>query len=123
MIKRILVTLAAGALFAPLAFSQTQQSASAQKNGQKTAEQITVTGTTITAIEDGAAANYQPPKTLVVRQDRNNKAGTYALNGSGHIVDKRGEIVRSAIQPGARVRVFYTNDGDLRVVDHVLLLD
>src|SRR3954468_3968258 len=67
MIKRILVTLAAGALFAPLAFSQTQN-ASAQKNGQKTAEQITVTGTTITAIEDGAAANYQPPKTLVVRQ-------------------------------------------------------
>src|SRR3954465_4810127 len=100
MIKRILVTLAAGALFAPLAFSQTQN-ASAQKNGQKTAEQITVTGTTITAIEDGAAANYQPPKTLVVRQDRNNKAGNYALNGSGHIVDKRGGIVRTAIQPGA----------------------
>ena len=47
-----------------------------------TTETITVTGTVIPlAIEDGAAANYQPPKTLVVREDNANTPGRYVLNG------------------------------------------
>ena len=47
-----------------------------------TAETITVTGTVIPSeIEEGAAANYQPAKTLVVREDNSNSPGRYVLKG------------------------------------------
>ena len=106
------------ALLAPLAFAQPGS------KGTKTTEQITVTGTIIpSAIEDGAAANYQPAKTLVVREDNSNNPGRYVLNGPGHVVNKLGEIIQTGIKPGARVRVYYANMGDLRMVDHVVVLD
>jgi hypothetical protein len=82
-----------------------------------------VTGKIITTTAEGAAANYQPVKTLVVREDRSNKPGSYVLNGPGHIVDKTGALVQSAVRPGARVRVYYTNAGDQRMIDHVVVLD
>ena len=109
------------ALLAPVAFAQTS---SKGKRQGATAEQITVTGTTIiTKTEEGAAANYQPVKTLVVREDNSNKSGRYVLNGPGRVVNKTGEIIQTAIKPGARVRVYYTGAGDLRSVDHVVVLD
>src|ERR1700757_268350 len=119
MIKAI-VTLACCALVAPLAFGQTRS----HSKGRTTTEQaVTVTGTIITAAEDGAAASYQPAKTLVIRQDNAAKPGRYALNGPGHIVDKRGDPVLTAVQPGTRVRVFYTNVGDQKMIDHVVVMN
>jgi len=38
-------------------------------------------------------------------------------------VDKRGETVKTAVKPGTRVRVYYTNVGHQRVIDHVVVLD
>jgi hypothetical protein len=38
-------------------------------------------------------------------------------------VNKLGEIIRTGIKPGTRVRVYYANMGDLRMVDHVVVLD
>ena len=55
--------------------------------------------------EEGSAANYQPVKTLVVREDRSNTPGTYVLNGRGHVVNKKGEMIQTAIKPGARVQI------------------
>ena len=70
MIKKTIVILACGAL-ASMAFAQPRSTHETQTT--TAAEQpITVTGTIITAIEEGAAANYQPAKTLVVREDRSN---------------------------------------------------
>ena len=112
MTKKATVVLACCALVAPLAF------------GQTTIEQsVTVTGTIITAAEDGAAASYQPAKTLVIRQDNASRPQRYTLEGPGHVVDKRGNPVVAAVQPGTRVRVFYTNNGDQRVIDHVVVLN
>ena len=120
MFKKTIVILACGALIAPVAFAQPRSTQN--KQTITTIEQpITVTGTIITAIQEGSAANYQPVKTLVVREDRSNSPGTYVLNGPGHIVDKYGEVIQTAIKPGARVRVFYVNMGDLRMVDHVVV--
>lgn len=113
MIKKIIVILACGALIAPVAFAQTRSTA--------TEEPVTVTGAIVTAIEEGSAANYQPVKTLVVREDRSNTRGRYVLDGPGHVVNKNGEVVRTAIKPGARVRVYYVNLGDLRMVDRVVV--
>jgi hypothetical protein len=117
---KTIVTLACCALLAPLAFAQTGSKGT--KQGTTTTEPITVTGTFIKmTTEEGSAANYQPAKTLVVREDRSNTPGSYVLKGPGHVVNKNGEVIRTAIKPGTHVRVFYINMGDSRVVDHVVV--
>ena len=116
MMKKTIVTIAC-TLIALLAFAQP-----GSKGTKTTTETITVTGTIIpSAIEDGAAANYQPAKTLVVREDNSNNPGRYVLNGPGHVVSKNGEVIRTAIKPGTHVRVYYANMGDLRMVDRVVV--
>ncbi len=117
--KRTIVTLAC-LLLAPLAFAQP----SSTNKEQTTTEPVTVTGAVIKmTIEEGAAASYQPINTLVVREDGSNTPGRYVLNGRGHVLNKAGQVVQTAIKPGARVRVYYANMGDLRTIDHVVLLD
>ena len=117
--NKTIVTLAC-VLIAPLAFAQT----SSTHKRQTTTEPITVTGTIIKmTTEEGAAASYQPLKTLVVREDRSNNPGRYVLNGPGHVVNKAGNVVQTAIKPGTRVRVYYINTGDLRMVDRVVIAD
>ena len=119
MIEKIIVILACGALIAPVAFAQTR---STHERQATTTEGITVTGTVIKiTTEEGSAARYQPVKTLVVLQDRSNTPGSYVLNGPGHVVNKNGEVIRTAIKPGSRVRVYYANMGDLRMVDRVVV--
>ena len=119
--KKIIVTLGC-VLIALLAFAQ--PSSTDKKQGTTTTEPVQVTGTIIrTPTEDGAAASYQPAKTLVVREDSSNTPGTYVLKGPGHVVDKAGKVIQTAIKPGARVRVYYVNEGDSRMVDHVVVLD
>ncbi len=116
--KKTIVTVAC-TLIALLAFAQT-----GSKGTRTTTEPITVTGTIIpSAIEEGAAASYQPAKTLVVREDGSNNPGRYVLNGPGHVVNKVGEVILTAIKPGTRVRVYYINTGNSRMVDHVVVLD
>jgi hypothetical protein len=120
MMKKTIVTLACCALFAPLAFAQTGSKGTRQ--WISTTKAITVTGTIIKmTTEEGAAANYQPIKTLVVREDRSNTPGSYVLNGPGHVVNKSGEVIKTAIKPSTRVHVYYINMGDSRVVDHVVV--
>ena len=118
--KKAIVALAC-VLIVPLAFGQT--SSTVKKQGASTAETITITGTTVTEMpsEEGAAASYQPAKTLVIRTDGAKDSSRYVLNGPGRIVDKKGEVVRSPVKPGVRVRVYYVNTGDSRVVDHVVV--
>ena len=121
--KKAIVTLAC-ALVVPLAFAQTSSTGKEHKGqgAATTEEAITVTGTFIKmTTEEGAAASYQPAKTLVVREDGSNKPGSYVLKGRGRVVNKEGEAVSTKIRPGTRVRVYYANIGDSRVVDHVVV--
>jgi hypothetical protein len=118
--KKPITIIACCALLAPLAFAQPESKGKAQ--GANTTEGITVTGTIIQMTsEDGSAASYQPAKTLVVREDRSNIPGSYVLNGRGHVVNKKGEIIQTAIKPGTHVRIYYANAGDSRVVDRVVV--
>jgi hypothetical protein len=118
--KKPITILVCCALLAPLAFAQPESKAKGQ--GPTTAEEITVTGTIIKMTsEDGAAANYQPAKTLVVREDRFNTPGSYVLNGRGHVLNKNGEVIQTAIKPGTHVRIYYANAGDSRIVDRVVV--
>ena len=118
--KKSIAILICCALLAPLAFAQPDSKRT--KQGTSTTEPITVTGTIIKmTTEDGSAANYQPLKTLVVREDRSNSPGSYVLSGPGHVMDKNGQVIRTAIKPGAHVRIYYAQAGDLRMVDHVVV--
>ena len=118
--KKPITILACCALLAPLAFAQPESKSKGQ--GAGTTEAVTVTGTIIQMTsEDGSATNYQPPKTLVVREDRSNTPGSYVLNGRGHVVNKKGEIIQTAIKPGTHVRIYYANAGDSRIVDRVVV--
>jgi tRNA splicing endonuclease len=117
--KRTIVTLGC-LLLAPLAFAQP----SSTNKKQTTTEPVTVTGAIIKmTTEEGAAANYQPVRTLVIREDNSKNAERYVVNGRGHVLNKAGQVVQTAIKPGARVRVYYANTSDLRTIDHVVLLD
>jgi hypothetical protein len=119
--KTIIVTLGC-LLITPLAFAQ--PNSTEKKQRATTAEPVEVTGAIIrTMIAEGAAATYQPSKTLVVRDDNSNDANRYVLNGRGHVVNKAGEIVQTAIKPGTRVRIYYAGMGDLRMIDHVVVVD
>jgi hypothetical protein len=117
--KKTIVSLACCALIAPLAFAQTGSKDTRQ--GATATEAITITETIVPTPEEGAVANYQPVKTLVVREDASNNSGRYVLNGPGRVVNKAGEVIQTAIRPGTRVRVYYVNTGDSRTVDHVVV--
>jgi hypothetical protein len=121
MFKKTIVILACGALVAPVAFAQTRSTHKKQKT-TAIEQPITVTGAIIKMTTgEGSAANYQPFKTLVVREDRSNTPGSYVLNGPGHVVNKNGQLIQTAIRPGTHVRVYYVNTGYSRLVDHVVV--
>jgi hypothetical protein len=120
--KNIIVILAC-LLVAPLAFGQSNSKHKTHKRQttvalETAAEPITVTGAYIIATEEDSAASYQPPRTLVVNKD---SPGTYVLDGPGHVLNNNGEVIRTAIKPGAHVRVYYATIGSLRMVDHVVV--
>jgi len=118
--KKPITILLCCTLLAPLAFAQPESKG--KKQGTSTTEEITVTGAVIKmTTEEGSAANYQPIKTLVVLEDRSNSPGTYVLNGPGHVLNKNGEVIRTAIKPGSKVRIYYANVGDSRIVDRVVV--
>jgi len=118
--KKPITILLCCTLLAPLAFAQPESKG--KKQGTTTTEEITVTGAVIKmTTEEGSAANYQPIKTLVVLEDRSNSPGTYVLNGPGHVLNKNGEVIRTAIKPGSKVRIYYANVGDSRIVDRVVV--
>ena len=121
MFKKTIIILACGALIAPVALAQTRSTHKKQTTAA-TEQPITVTGTIIKMTTgEGSAANYQPFKTLVVREDRSNTPGSYVLNGRGRVVNKNGDVIQTAIKPGTHVRIYYVNTGDSRVVDHVVV--
>ena len=118
--KKPIIILVCCALLAPLAFAQPESKGKGQ--GATTTEAVTVTGTIVKMTsEEGSAANYQPAKTLVVREDRSNTPGTYVLNGRGHVVNNKGEVIQTAIKPGTHVRIYYANAGNSRIVDRVVI--
>ena len=119
--KKLIVTIAC-VLIAPLAFAQTK-SLNKKQSITTTAESVTVSGTLLPTPHEGAATAYQPAKTLVLREDGSTHPARYVLNGPGHVVDKAGRIVQTAVKPGARVLIYYSAMGDLRTVDHIVVLD
>ncbi len=115
--KKVIVSIACCVLVMPLALAKDK------KNKAVTEQGITVSATTIVPTpESGEAASYQPQHTLVVQaQGSNGTAVRYVLDGPGHVVNQKGEIVRTAINPGTRVRVYFASTAGVRTIDHVVV--
>ena len=112
MVKKTIIGIACCALVAPLAFGKDSQTVTLEKA-------VTVTGAApITTVERAETASYQPPKTLVVR---NEGTGHYVLDGRGHVFDSTGKRVQSRVRPGAHVQVYFANNRGVRTIDHVVV--
>jgi len=116
-VKKTIVTLAC-ALIAPLAFAQTSTTTTEQTT---TATQPTTTTETTTTYTAGTVTTYEPSKTIVVKSDQGPVG--FALGTAARIVNGTGNVVKTVIKPGQRVRVYYTGTGETRVVDHVVVED
>ena len=123
MAKRTIIALACVLLASP-AFAQPRYERVRYYStpvAVTTSERVTVTAPIIEA-QEGSAATYQPAGTLVVRTDNANPERFNSF-GPGLVYDKSGRAIRGPVKSGARVVVFYANDGYTRLIDHVVVLD
>jgi hypothetical protein len=123
MVNKTIIAVACAFVAAPV-FAQT----ATERGGYyrtttaiTTSEPVIVTAPVIEA-QEGSAAGYQPTGTLVVRTDNANPEH-FDSYGPGLVYDKFGRAVHGPVKPGTRVVVFYTNTGDARLIDHVVVLD
>jgi hypothetical protein len=115
--SKILVSLACCAFIAPLALAKDSKQ---KKHTMGYIQQaVTVTApSTLTRVELGEVAEYQPAGTLVVRQDG---PGRFVLNEPGHVFNRRGEMVSTALRPGSHVQVYFAGNGASKTIDHVVV--
>jgi hypothetical protein len=119
--KNTIISIACCALIAPLAFAKDPKQ---KKHTTAHVEQrVTVTGATVITMEPGAAASYQPTGTLVINTDDPRDTNRYVLNGAGHVVNTRGEAIRTPIKPGSLVQVYFASAGGVKTIDHVVVVD
>jgi hypothetical protein len=118
IMKKVIISIACCALVAPLAFAKDTKGKELKRTVAETS--VTVTATSPNQkVEGGSAASYQPPGTIVVRQDG---PGVYILEARGHVFNSRGEMVEGPISPGTRMHVYFTkDDAGLQAVDRVVI--
>jgi len=109
------------ALVAPLAFAQTGITDRQSTTTTTTTQPATAT-TTETTYASGTVTTYEPDKTIVVKSESEGPL-SFALHAPVRIVDKAGHVVKRALTPKDRVRVYYTGTGETRTVEHVEVED
>ncbi len=103
-----IVALACCALVAPLVFGQTRSN---HEGATTTTEQsVTVTGTVITASEDGAAAAVPPAKTVAILVGQGAKPVRLLRHRTRHRRQKRGTLIPSRVSTGDS-RLFFSHKG------------
>jgi hypothetical protein len=124
MVKKAIVALAcmliASSVFAQATWERTRYNRTT--TAITSVEGVTVTAPPIIQAKEATAASFQPAGTLVIRTDNTNPE-RFEMYGTGLVYDKFGRPLRGSIKPGARVVVFYANDGYTRLVDHIVVLD
>jgi len=116
MIK-VIVSIACCALIAPVAFAKGRKQSTSMAVVSE--QGITVTGTSIIAVDKCQTAKYQPPNTLVIHNDADPRR--YVLDGPGHVFNSKGEKVGINVRPGASVRAFFTSTGGVKTLDHIVV--
>lgn len=114
--KRTIIGLAC-ALIAPLAFAQT--STTTTETTKVNPATGTTTTETTTTYSSGTVSTYTPGKTIVVKGEEG--PIEFALHAPVRIVNAAGNVVKAAITPGQKVKVYYTGTGNTRVVERVVV--
>ena len=116
MNTKTIVSIACCALIAPLAFAKetkhTKQSTSSAEQG------VTVTGASITTMEAGAAASYQPRHTLVVNYTG---PGRYVLQDRTSLLSRSGQVAQLPVTPGTPIRVYFTSADGIKTIDRIVV--
>ncbi|HLW34600.1 MAG TPA: hypothetical protein VKS98_02980 [Chthoniobacterales bacterium] len=112
--KKVIIGLAC-ALVAPFAFAQTTTT-------EQTTTTAPATTTTSTTYTTGTVTEYEPGKTIVVRDEREGPV-SFALHAPVRVVDKAGHVISRALSPKDRVKVYYSGTGETRTVEHVEVED
>ena len=115
--KKSILTLAC-AMIAPLAFAQTSSTTTEQTTTTNPATTTTETTTTYSA---GTVTTYEPGKTIVVKSEQG--PVSFALGTAARIVDGAGRIITAPLRNGQKVKVYYTGNGEKRVVERVMVED
>src|SRR5438094_8383030 len=103
----------------PLAIAHT--STKTTEETTTSTQPTTTTQTTPTTTTEGTVTTYEPGKTIVVKSGEG--PVSFALGTAARVVNGAGNVVKSALKPGQRVRVYYTGTGDTRAVEHVVVED
>ena len=114
--KKVIIGLAC-AVVAPFAFAQTTTTTE-----QTTTTAPATTTTTSTTYTAGTVTEFEPGKTIVVKDEREGPV-SFALHAPVRIVDRAGHVISRALTPKDRVKVYYTGTGETRVIEHVEVED
>ena len=116
--NKSIITVAC-ALIAPVAFAQTSTTTTEQTT---TSAPVATTTTETTTYESGTVSTYTPGKTIVVKSERQGPL-SFALGTAARVVDGAGKIVTAPLHAGQKVKVYYTGNGEQRVVERVQVED
>ena len=120
--KKTIVTLACVAI-APLAFAQSSTTETTKTTTDTPVSSSTETTTTTTST-DGTVSTFTPGQTIVVRREGVTDPISYALGKTVRYVNRAGKTIEaSTIKPGAKVHVYYDNEGDAHVVNRIVVDD
>ena len=112
--KKSMLILACAAI-APFAFAQTSTTTT-----EKTTTAPTTT-TETTTYSSGTVTTYEPGKTIVVRGPEG--PIDFVFGTTARILDGAGKIVTAPLRAGQKVKVYYTPDGQKKVVERVVVED
>lgn len=116
MNTKTIISIACCALIAPLAFAKETKH---KKYSVSSVEQgVTVTGPSITTMEEGAAASYQPRGTLVVNYSG---PGRYILEDRTSVLSRNGQVAQFPVTPGTPVRVYFTSADGIKTIDRIVV--
>ena len=116
--NKSIITVAC-ALIVPVAFAQTSATTTEQTT---TTAPTTATTSETTTYETGTVSTYTPGKTIVVKSERQGPV-SFALGTAARVVDGAGKIVTAPLRAGQKVKVYYTGNGEQRVVERVQVED
>ncbi|MEO5721538.1 MAG: hypothetical protein ABIR71_08720 [Chthoniobacterales bacterium] len=118
--KKTLLTLACAAI-APLAFAQSTTTTETTKTTDTPLHSKTEKTTTTTSTE-GTVSTFTPGKTIVVNRVGVTDPISYVLGKTVEYVDRAGKVIEaSMVKPGAKVHVYYDNEGETHVVNRVVV--
>jgi ABC-type Fe3+-hydroxamate transport system substrate-binding protein len=115
--KKSILILACAAI-APFAFAQTSTTTT-EKTTTTAPSTAKTTTTETTTYSAGTVTTYEPGKRIVVKGPQG--PVDFVLGTTARILDGAGKSVTAPLRADQKVKVYYTGDGEKRVVERVVV--